>query len=175
MAYAEFGAPWSSALRTMTLTVSALLLVLTVLGLALHLPVLAAAALLIACASVPFAVLGYAITPTHIEVRRLGWSTALPLAGLSAVEGDPDAMRRSIRIFGNGGFCSITGLFSNTKLGRYRAFATDPARAVVLRYAARTVVVTPHDPQHFVARLRGLIGHDVRVDIMPSLKRDESH
>jgi hypothetical protein len=159
MTHADFGAPWSSGLRTLTLTVSALLLALIVLGLALHLPLLAAAALLIACLTLPFAVLGYAITPTQIEVRRLGWSTALPLATLVSVASDPDAMRGSMRIFGNGGFCAITGIFSNAKLGRYRALATDPARAVVLRYPTRIVIVTPHDPKHFVARVQGLIGH----------------
>lgn len=158
----------------MTLTVSVLLVALTVLGLALHLPLLAAAALLIACLSIPFAVLGYAITPTQIEVQRLGWSTVLPLSTLVSVESDPDAMRGSTRIFGNGGFCAITGVFSNTKLGRYRAFATDPARAVVLRYPRRTVIVTPHDPKHFIARLQGLIGHDAPVSAPQRMSSGDS-
>lgn len=32
------------------------------------------------------------------------------------------------------------------------ALATDPSRAVVLRYADRTVVISPHDPQQFIMR-----------------------
>ena len=56
--------------------------------------------------------------------------------------------------FGNGGLFSITGRFWNRKLGRYRALATDPSRAIVLRYPKRTIVITPHDPQHFIMRAR---------------------
>ena len=63
-------------------------------------------------------------------------------------------MRGSVRVFGNGGLFSITGRFWNRKLGWYRAYATDPSRAVVLRYPKRTVVITPHDPQHFIMRAR---------------------
>jgi hypothetical protein len=35
----------------------------------------------------------------------------------------------------------------------YRAFVTDPHRTVVLRYAHRTVVVSPDEPEEFIHNL----------------------
>jgi hypothetical protein len=67
---------------------------------------------------------------------------------------DHEATSKSLRLFGNSGFFCIAGLFSNRKLGRYRAFATDPQRAVVLELPARKVVVTPENPWQFLAALR---------------------
>jgi hypothetical protein len=102
-------------------------------------------------------VLGYRLTEHEIQVRRLGWITTLPLATLRSVEGNADAMQGSLRLFGNGGLFSYTGLFWNRKLRLYRVFATDPARSVVLRYPKRTIVITPHDPQQFIVRARALL------------------
>jgi hypothetical protein len=104
-----------------------------------------------------FMVRGYVLTESQIEVRRLGWSTILPLAGLATVTGEPDGMRGSLRLFGNGGLFAISGWFWSRKVGRYRAYATDPERAVLLRYRDGTkVMLTPHDVQHFIVRVRGL-------------------
>lgn len=97
-----------------------------------------------------FTVRGYWIVGDAIRVRRLFWSTRLPLEGLRAVENDPKAMQNSLRTFGNGGFFAFTGRFHNERLGGFRAYVTDPARAVVLRYGDRIVVVSPAVPDEFV-------------------------
>jgi hypothetical protein len=52
---------------------------------------------------------------------------------------------------------SYTGFHWRKKLGFYRVYATDPDRAVVLRYPKRTIVITPHDPQAFIIRVRTLL------------------
>jgi hypothetical protein len=107
--------------------------------------------------ALPFMVRGYVLTESHIEVRRLGWSTVLPLAGLVAVTGEPDGLRGSLRLFGNGGLFGISGWFWNRRFGRFRAYATDPGRVVLLRYRdGKKVIVTPHDVQHFIVRVRTL-------------------
>ena len=107
--------------------------------------------------ALPFMVRGYALTESHIEVRRLGWSSVLPLAGLIGVTGEPEGLRGSVRLFGNGGLFGISGWFWNRRIGRYRAYATDPNRVVLLCYRDGTkVVVTPHDVQHFIVRVRTL-------------------
>jgi hypothetical protein len=62
-------------------------------------------------------------------------------------------MRRSLRLFGNGGLFSITGIFQNATLGRYRAFVTDPKQAVVLRYESRVVVLSPANPDELLGHL----------------------
>lgn len=105
----------------------------------------------------PSSVRGYVITPGHIEVRRLGRSVLLPLAGIVSVTGEPDGLRGSVRLFGSGGLYGITGWFWSRRIGRYRAYATDPERAVLLRYRdGRNVVLTPDDVQHFIVQVKTL-------------------
>jgi len=110
-------------------------------------------ALIVGCAL--FTVRGYAITPEAILVRRLFWCSRLPRAGLESATFLPGAMKGSIRTCGNGGFYSFTGWYRNRDLGNYRALVTDTAKCVVLRYAGRTIVVSPGEPEEFVAELIG--------------------
>jgi hypothetical protein len=104
---------------------------------------------LIVVISAAFMVRGYVLTDTSLFIKRPGWKTRLDLSRLNSVVVDPDALHGSFRLLGNGGFFSFTGWFRNKKLGGYRAFATDAKRAVVLRFADKTVVITPGDPQKF--------------------------
>jgi hypothetical protein len=64
-----------------------------------------------------FTIRGYAITSEAILVDRLLWSTALPRVGLKSAQVEPDAMRGSIRTFGNGGAFSFSGFYYNKRLG----------------------------------------------------------
>ena len=161
---AEFSAPWSRSLSVATAgSVAVLLIVMLVGWLAAprQLPLLRAALLavplVLLLSALPFMIRGYVLTERNLEVRRLGWSTALPLAGLLAVTGEPEGLRGSVRLFGNGGLFGISGWFWNRRIGRFRAYATDPGRVVLLRYRdGRKVVVTPDDVQHFIVRVRTL-------------------
>ena len=160
---AEFRAPWGRPLRvTTSLSLVVLLGVLVAGWLAtLRTPAWRTAAvalpLMVMLAALPFVVRGYVLTERHIEVRRLGWSTFLSLAGLQEVIGIPEGLRGSVRLFGNGGLFGISGWFWNRRIGRFRAYTTDPDRVVLLRYSdGRKVVVTPHDVQHFIVRVRTL-------------------
>jgi len=163
----EFRAPWGKQLKRATAFSVAVLGVVFCAGLAslrADAPWFASAVLLtlplaIVAGTLPFMVRGYLLLEDALLIERLGWRTRLPLAGLKAVGGDSEAMRSSIRLLGNGGLFSFTGEFWNRRLGRYRALATDPDRAVVLRYSKRTIVITPHDPQHFIMRARTLAKH----------------
>ncbi len=107
-------------------------------------------ALTIVCAL--FAIRGYTITADAILIHRLFWATRLPLAGLKSARFEIAATRWGIRA-GNGGFFSCTGFRYNRLLGFHRVFVTDGARTVVLRYANRTVVISPADPEAFVRDL----------------------
>jgi hypothetical protein len=97
-----------------------------------------------------FMVRGYIVTADEIIVQRLLWSTRFERTKLQSATIEPDALRGSIRLFGNGGLFSFTGVFRSPKLGRYRAYVTDPARTVILRFAERIAVVSPEDPDAFV-------------------------
>ena len=97
-----------------------------------------------------FTVHGYSIASDSLLIDRLFWKTRIPLRELQSVKFDPEATRRSIRTFGNGGFFSFTGYFRSKELGSYRAFMTDHRRAVVLRFQSRTIVISPDRPKDFV-------------------------
>ena len=103
-----------------------------------------------------FTVNGYAVSPSHLEVVRLLWSTKIPLAGLSRVWIEPSVCKGALRIFGNGGLFSFTGLYQNSRLGRFRLFVTDFKQPVVLSIAGRTVVISPASPQAFVEHIHDL-------------------
>ncbi len=104
----------------------------------------------IVCGAALFVIRGYTVTSEAILVHRLFWTTRLPLADLQSAKFEPDAIRWSIRTFGNGGLFSFTGYYWNKTLGAYRAFVTDPRRTVVLRFPKRTVVISPAAPERFV-------------------------
>jgi Bacterial PH domain len=163
----EFRAPWGKHLKTAT--VFSVVMLGLVLGAGVYsslqgAPWFAVAVLFLTPAlllggALPFMVRGYVLTEEAIFVERLGWRTRLPLAGLQSAAGDVTAMHGAWRLFGNGGLFSFTGEFWSRRLGRFRALATDPDRAVVLRWPQRTIVITPHDPQHFIMRVGTLLQH----------------
>ncbi len=161
---AEFSAPWSRSLR-LTTAVSLLIVLVVIVTAELVVPpkllplrlLVAVVPALIVLGALPFMVRGYLLTDKDIEVQRLGWRTVLPLAGLVAVSGEPQGLRGSVRLFGNGGLFAMSGWFWNKRIGRFRAYVTDPGRAVLLRYRnGAQVVVTPHDVQHFIVKVRTL-------------------
>jgi hypothetical protein len=123
-------------------------------------PVLWVAWLVLAlpAACLPFVVRGYAVAGKVLVIRRLGWETRRPLAGLREAFHDPEALRGSIRLCGNGGLFSFTGWYWNRRIGHYRAFLNDPRRTVVLRFERRAVVVSPADPAAFLEELQPLLG-----------------
>ena len=101
-----------------------------------------------------FAIRGYSITPDAILIHRPLWVTRLPRTGLESACFQPNAMRRSIRTFGNGGFFSFSGFYWNKGFGAYRAWVTDPSRTIVLRYRPkRTVLLSPAAPDQFLRDL----------------------
>ena len=159
----RFDAPWALRLRSTTTIASLALLALPFAFYAvqpekgLMVPGIAS---VIGCMAIAlgslFIIRGYRLDANGLHVERLVWADRIPLDDLRAAWADHEATEKSTRLFGNSGFFCIAGLFSNRKLGRYRAFATDPVRAVVLDLSSRKVVVTPADPWEFQAALRRL-------------------
>jgi hypothetical protein len=154
----HYDAPWSTSLIVMSIITTVLCLGITVgawlnlagmhppgaLGGVVFLP------LIILFGAALFTIRGYSLSSDSILIHRLLWSTALPRTGLESAEVDLEAMRGSIRTFGNGGAFSFTGFYYNKRLRSYRAYVTDPRRVVVLRYANRRVVLSPATPDDFV-------------------------
>lgn len=153
-----FSAPWSallkvvSALATVLLAGAAAVIVCTRDKVP---PWLALLPLLVLGGAALFTIRSYTLAPGALLIQRLFWTTRLPLAGLQSAEFQPNAMRSSLRLFGNGGLFSFTGIFRNRTLGNYRAYVTDPHRTVVLRFSDRTLVVSPERPEEFTAAIPG--------------------
>ena len=159
----RFRAPWGMALKGMTGLSVVLLVGIALIGTfagpresPLWIFGMIVMPLVLVIGPALFTIRGYVLTRRALLVQRIGWNSTLDLAGLQSAEADPKAMARSIRLFGNGGMFCFAGLFRNKKLGRYRAFATDAKRAVILKFRDRTVVVTPENPEAFVAKIREL-------------------
>lgn len=126
-------------------------------------PWVAALPLALVMGAALFTIRGYAVVPGAILIHRLFWSTRLPLAQFESARFEPDAMRGSIRTFGNGGLFSFTGRFHNQSLGAYRAYVTDLQRTVVLRFPGRVVVVSPSAPEDFVREVARSAGESGRA------------
>lgn len=157
----EFRAPWSRSLKTASRVAIFLLLGVAVAGFILtpaRMPLLrvfmVAAPATFLVSALLFMVSGYRLTGTTLEIERPLWTTTFALADLVSVAGDSEALRGSLRLFGNGGLFSVTGIFWNKRLGLFHAYGTDPDRAVVLRFRKRTIVITPDDTQRFIVRVR---------------------
>ena len=150
----EFGAPWGRMLKGVSGGVLLLFIGIALAGKPSG-TVLVLFPLLLLLA-LPFMVRGYGVSGNELIIKRLGWTTRFPLDDFQSLEVDPDAMKRTIRLCGNGGLFSFTGLYRNKKLGNYRAFVNDLNRMVVLRFAKHTIVISPDDPAAFVEKVRAL-------------------
>ncbi|WP_395373486.1 PH domain-containing protein [Marinicella sp. W31] len=156
-----FKAPWAISLKLITLLVSLLLIAIPIVGVLKGIAsdslahfAIAFVPLVILIGAALFTVFSYEIHNNQLWIRRLLWHTKLDLSDLNEAFADPNIMKSSWRIFGNGGLFSFTGTFKNKKLGFYRAYATNPKTAVVLKFGSeKTVVVTPDQPQSMVNAL----------------------
>jgi hypothetical protein len=162
----RFSARWCFAVKLVTVAVVLLLLGVSFVGTrhwadSTPLPARLAMTILpmaVLVGTLPFLVRGYVITPSELRIERLGWQNRFALTDVLSVSADPQAMRRSIRLCGSGGLFGFFGWFRNKTLGTYRAYGTDPKKTVVIKLKNRTIVITPQDPERFVAELNGQRG-----------------
>ncbi len=162
----RFSAPWGGQLKALTAFAVLLLVGIAIIGIAMMpeeqkvvwIVSMIVLPLAILAISALFTIRGYQITRDTLYIQRLIWNTAIDLENLEEVVYNPDAMKKSIRTFGNGGMFAFCGMFWNKKLGKYRVFGTDLKSAVVLKLKKRIVVITPESPDQFVARIKDMRG-----------------
>lgn len=158
-------APWSTALKV-TSAIATLLILAVSYGAWRAVPQTGAArpfGTVVACLPAAVAlgallwiVTGYEIDADRLRVRRLLWTTTIRFERAVRAWQDPHATRGALRVFGNGGLYSFSGIFWSKRLGRFRLFATDLARCVVLVSPGRIVVVSPADPEQLLEHIRWL-------------------
>ena len=149
-----FAAPWGRLLKGTS--IGATLLLLGVAGLLFYgnvAPLMAVLLLLMPGICALFIVRGYTVGLSEIRVHRPCWDTRIALRQIHSISQEPEAMKRSIRVAGNGGLYSFTGYYWSRKLGLFHAYVNDLARCVVVRTAERTCVFSPDHPGAFVSLL----------------------
>jgi hypothetical protein len=149
-------APWSSMLIGVSAVATAICLLAGTLSFGRMPPLLEWIPWLILLApllAIPFIVTGYSLRDGMLLIHRPGWDYKVPLADFVSAEFAPRVTAGSIRLFGNGGMYSFTGLYRNSRLGNYRAFWNDQRRTVVLTFRKRKLVISPEFPEAFVAEI----------------------
>jgi hypothetical protein len=155
----DFKAPWSKLLTLLSAVLTFILLGTASVGYFANDPPLyffVYPALIILFGGILFTIRGYRLTTKFLYIKRLFWQTRLDLHTLKSVEINPQATKGSIRLFGNGGLYSISGLFRNKTLGKYRSFITNPKKSVILKFPLRTVVISPDNPELFCQQIETL-------------------
>ena len=94
-------------------------------------------------------VISYRITDVWIQVHRPLWDVSLAKSKLLSATLDPTIFDDREGTSG-----SYQGRFRSRRSGTFRAYASNPGNAVVLRFSDRIVVLSPKDPQAFIAALR---------------------
>lgn len=96
----------------------------------------------------------YRLVGDELHVVRLGRVNRYPLAGLTQIEANREAMAHAWKKWGNDGLGAITGRFHSKRLGTFEAVVTDAEHAVVLRWPGRTLVISPDREAYFVEAAR---------------------
>jgi hypothetical protein len=117
---------------------------------------------MLACLSLFVMLVGYAYSPRSyvlegrsVLVTRLAGTARIALDDVREARcATPDDFRGCIRLWGSGGLFGYYGLFSTAKLGKSTWYITNRKNAVVLITAAKTVLLSPDDPNGFLATIR---------------------
>lgn len=113
---------------------------------------IAGLAVVIVAAGWAFSNRGYSVEDGVLIIRTPFGNVRVPLdAAFSVRLASDDDLRGSLRLFGSGGFFGYYGLYRTTSLGRCNWYVTDRSRMVVLKTAGRTLVLSPADPEAFIA------------------------
>ena len=98
---------------------------------------------------------GYELAGRSILVKRLAGAARVPLSDVrEARRATPDDFRGCIRLGGSGGLFGYYGLFSTAKLGKSTWYVTNRSNSVVLIAGAKTVLLSPDDPNGFLDTIR---------------------
>lgn len=155
---ARFSAPWGRLLYGITALGSVVILGAAASSAAAGRPAVAVILLgvLLLCAA--GAVTGYRIEGDDLVIERIARDKRVPLRGLSGARHDRDLLRGALRV-GNGGLFVFSGFYWSRELGWFRLHGNDILRrAVLLEVGGQRWVVTPGEPDAFVAALRARIG-----------------
>lgn len=98
---------------------------------------------------------GYEIADGELRIRRLVGTIAIPLESIVAARAaQGNDLKHATRVFGSGGVFGYYGKFHTSGLGNADWYMTNTKKAIVLRTATRTVLVSPDDGAGFLTALQ---------------------
>jgi hypothetical protein len=98
-------------------------------------------------------ILSYRITNHCIAIHRPLWDISFSRNELLTATLDPRALADKRWSFSERKGLGHCGRFSSRRLGDFQSFVTDPRNTVVLRFAGKTIVVSPEEPRAFLSAL----------------------
>lgn len=123
-----------------------------------RIPMIVAALLIPAALAVYWScarILAYRLSGGMLIVERRFLSRRFPLDRVASVEIASDVMRGAWKYYGNDGLGAVAGSYRSRRWGRFRAYLSDPSRAVVLRLRdGRALIISPARPEVFERDLR---------------------
>lgn len=101
-----------------------------------------------------FSVTGYTVEADRVIINRLLYNATIKRSDIaeSRVLTDEE-MKWSIRTFGVGGLFGYLGKFTNSNIGSMTWYATRRGNYILLVAGGKKIVLTPDDPQAFIAAL----------------------
>ncbi len=98
---------------------------------------------------------GYKLEKGELIIFRLFGNKVFQTRDIRFVESvDVKKLRRSFRIFGNGGFWGYSGTYYNWKLGRMTWYATNLKNAILLTfYNNKKILITPDASEEMIMAL----------------------
>lgn len=151
-----FAAPWSPALMWISWGVSAgfiLAIVITWINAAPAAWLISIILLLTVMITALFTVKGYELKGDSLFIQRLFWQTKIDLRHIQSVSVAPNAFKKAFKTCGNGGLFSFSGYYWSKSLGKFKCYATDTNRSVLLEIDGKKIVITPDSPEGFVRAL----------------------
>jgi len=156
----EFKAPWSVVLWVITVVSSVVIfaLPLTVLkkmDSQVLLGIIVPLFMVIWFGSLLFMIRSYRIAKNTLYIRRFLWESSVDITDFVSAEVLPrEAIGAQIRLLGNGGLFSFSGLYWSNKLGRFRMWVTEPKMQLLITCRSRKIVVSPASPEEFIRTLQ---------------------
>lgn len=171
-------APMSTMIKVVTVLTSSLLVVIIALGLFtgprdlwVWTLAMVGSPLAILLIGPLFMVRGYLLEEDRLRVQRLGWFSDIDLRQLRGFRRDPEALKGAWRLCGNGGLFCFCGYFRSKKFGGFRPFVTNPSQGVVIQTASTTYIISPEDPDAFLALLSAQFGDRANLADIPTQGR----
>ena len=96
----------------------------------------------------------YSVTSDFINIHHLGWSTSLKIQDLTEIEKVPIEGKGGIGLFGIWGVYSFTGIARSNAYGFHKLYMTNQRHAVALKFGKKTVLLSPDNPEKFIAILQ---------------------